>query len=387
MLTKTFNGYVRPDGKIGVRNYVLVIPTVICSSSFSSLLINDVKEAIMLTHQYGCAQGGKDLEQTFRVLAGFGKNPNVAGVLIVALGCESLPYEKLADEIAKTGKPVETLVIQEEGYKAGVEKGVKILNNLIINAKKLRRESLDVSELIVAVECGGSDWTSGLLSNPAVGRAIDYLIDHGGKAVFSETPEIIGGEQFLIRRCKHEKDKVRLIKFVKAVFDRAQYDNIDIMGANPAPGNIAGGLSTIEEKSLGAILKSGTQEIVGVLKYAEEIPNKAGCYFMDTPGHDVESICGMVAGGAQIVLFTTGRGTPVGNAIAPVIKITANSDTYNKLHDIIDIYLDTFKYLKNLDIAAQLIYNKIIDVASGEKTKAELYGNREFAINRVGHTY
>ena len=387
MMKDSIKGYRRENGEIGIRNHIAVISTVICSSSFTEKLVNIKDYASKITHQHGCVQSGRDLERTFNILAGFGKNPNVAAVLIVALGCEAISYDKLADEISKTGKPVETLVIQDTGYKDGIEKGKEILDDLKREVEKSRLEYFDMDELIVAVECGGSDWTSALASNPAVGAAVDKLVDKGARVVFSETPEIIGGEYFLIKRCKNKDVQRKLLAVIDNVFRRADIDEIDIVSANPTPGNIAGGISTIEEKSLGAILKSGSTEIVDVLEYGEKIPREKGCYFMDTPGHDMESICGMVAGGAQLVIFTTGRGTPAGNPIAPVIKVTGNPDTYRRLRDMIDIYVGIVERIETIEEAYHKIYNKVIEVASGNMTKSELNGNIEFAINRIGYTY
>jgi len=383
-----FEGYVRPDGNVGVRNHVLVIPTVVCSSYAAKEISNAVNGSTYILHQHGCAQAGADLEQTFRILSGFGKNPNVASVLIVALGCEAISCEKLADEISKSGKPVETLTIQEENeLKETVEKGVNIVRKFVEEASHLRRKKVDLSGLVVAVECGGSDWTSGIASNPAVGYAADLIIDNGGRVVFSETTEIIGGEHILAKRCVDDKVKEKLFKAVSRVIERAKREGIDLIGTNPSPGNIKGGLSTIEEKSLGAILKSGSKPIIDILEYGEEIPKEKGCYFMDTPGHDVESICGMVAGGAQLVVFTTGRGTPTGNPIVPVIKVTGNPDTFKKMPDVIDIYVGIIEKKETVEEAGKRIFETILEVASGLKTRSEINKNKEFAVFRTGFTY
>lgn len=241
--------------------------------------------------------------------------------------------------------------------------------------------------MVVAVECGGSDWTSGIASNPAVGYVADLIIDNGGCVVFSETTEIIGGEHILAKRCINDKVKEKLFKAVSRVIERAKREGIDLIGTNPSPGNIKGGLSTIEEKSLGAILKSGSKPIIDILEYGEEIPKEKGCYFMDTPGHDVESICGMVAGGAQLVVFTTGRGTPTGNPIAPVIKVTSNPDTFKKMPDIIDIYVGIIEKKETVEEAGKRTFETILKVASGLKTHAEINKNKEFAVFRTGFTY
>jgi len=384
----SFEGYVRPDGNVGVRNYVLVIPTVVCSSYAAKEISNAVNGSTYILHQHGCAQAEADLEQTFRILSGFGKNPNVASVLIVALGCEAISCEKLADEISKSGKPVETLTIQEEnGLKETIEKGINIVRKLVSEASHLRRKKVDLSSLVVAVECGGSDWTSGIASNPAVGYAADLIIDNGGRVVFSETTEIIGGEHILAKRCINDKVKEKLFKAVSRVIKRAKREGIDLIGTNPSPGNIKGGLSTIEEKSLGAILKSGSKPIIDILEYGEEIAREKGCYFMDTPGQDVESICGMVAGGAQLVVFTTGRGTPTGNPIAPVVKVTGNPDTFKKMSDIFDIYVGIIEKKETVEEAGKRIFETILEVASGLRTRSEINKNKEFAVFRVGFTY
>lgn len=384
----SFEGYVRPDGNVGVRNYVLVIPTLVCSSYVAKEISNAVNGSTYILHQHGCAQAEADLEQTFRILSGFGKNPNVASVLIVALGCEAISCEKLADEISKSGKPVETLTIQEEnGLKETIEKGINIVRKLVSEASHLRRKKVDLSSLVVAVECGGSDWTSGIASNPAVGYAADLIIDNGGRVVFSETTEIIGGEHILAKRCINDKVKEKLFKAVSRVIKRAKREGIDLIGTNPSPGNIKGGLSTIEEKSLGAILKSGSKPIIDILEYGEEIAREKGCYFMDTPGQDVESICGMVAGGAQLVVFTTGRGTPTGNPIAPVVKVTGNPDTFKKMSDIFDIYVGIIEKKETVEEAGKRIFETILEVASGLRTRSEINKNKEFAVFRVGFTY
>lgn len=383
-----FEGYVRPDGNVGIRNHVLVIPTVICSSHVAKEISRTVYGSTYIVHEHGCAQAGEDLKQTFRILSGFGRNPNVASVLIVTLGCETISCEKLADEISRSGKPVETLTIQEEkGLKEATEKGVNIVRKLVKESSRLKRKIADLDNLVIAVECGGSDWTSGIASNPAVGYASDLIIDNGGRIVFSETTEIIGGEHILAKRCINNKVREKLLKTISKVIERAKREGIDLIGTNPSPGNIKGGLSTIEEKSLGAILKSGTRSIVDVLEYGEEIPEGKGCYFMDTPGHDVESICGMVAGGAQLVVFTTGRGTPTGNPIAPVIKVTGNLNTFRKMPDIIDIYVGIIEKKETVKEAGRKIFETILKVASGLKTRSEINGNKEFAIFRTGYTY
>ncbi|MEM2755162.1 MAG: UxaA family hydrolase, partial [Candidatus Methanomethylicia archaeon] len=332
-----FHGYYRDNGSIGVRNHVLIIPTVICASSTAKLIAERVYGVKYLNNPYGCGQVGEDLKQTVNTLIGLGVNPNVAAVLVVSLGCEGVDAKVVTEEIAKSGKPVELLVIQEVGGTLKtVEKGVRIVREMVQEALKLKREEASVSKLIVALECGGSDTTSGIASNPAVGVASDMIIDMGGTVIISEVPEFIGAEHIFAERAVNEDVKMEIIKTVIEYEKYLKSYGVDFRGAQPSPGNIAGGLTTIEEKSLGAIHKAGRSIVKGVLKYAEK-PSGNGLYLMNTPGFDVSSIVGMVAGGAQIILFTTGRGTPVGNPIAPVIKITGNPETAEKMRDDLDV--------------------------------------------------
>jgi altronate dehydratase large subunit len=379
----TFYGFERPDGSIGIRNYVAVIPSVVCSVEVARKIAANVRNATILPHDCGCTQVGEDKDQTFRVLSGLGMNPNVYGVLVVGLGCETISADSIADEISKTGKPVYQLNIQDEGSLKAVEKGTRILKDLSQEASKMSRRALDIPDLIVGTECGGSDWTSGVTANPAVGKAMDMIVERGGTAVLSETTEFIGAEHLLADRAVDEVVRKRILEFVERYEKEAIRMGVDIRGAQPTPGNIDGGITTIEEKSLGAIHKGGASRIVDVVKYGERIREK-GLVVMDTPGYDVESVTGMVAGGAQIVVFTTGRGSPVGNAIAPVIKVTGNPETYRKMRDNIDINASKVFEGKSLEEVAEEIFNEILEVASGKLTKAEILGHNEIGIWRIG---
>ena len=274
---ETFYGYERPDGKVGVRNYVLLLPTVVCSAHVTSSIERLVRGTVHIPNQYGCAQAGEDLEITFRTLVGLAKNPNVSSVLVVALGCEGMPYEKVVKEVERTGKPVELVVIQEVGgTNKAIELGTSIARKFVEEASRARRREFGVEELVVGAECGGSDWTSGLFSNPSVGHAMDLLIQHGGRAVFSETTEIIGAEHLLARRAINEEVREKLLRIVRRLEERLIAIGVDIRGTNPTPGNIAGGLTTIEEKSLGAIHKGGTTPLVGCLLYTSPSPRDRG---------------------------------------------------------------------------------------------------------------
>jgi altronate dehydratase large subunit len=381
----TFLGYQRPNGDIGVRNHLLLIPTVICSNQVVSRIAQLVPGTVAIPHQHGCSQIGADKERTFAVLAGTGRNPNVGGVIIVSLGCEVVDPAALAEAIKVTGKPVVAFDIQSVGG------SVKAIQHGVLLAKKMQAElerepkvPVPLSKLKVGVKCGGSDATSGLASNPALGAAADALIASGGGIVIGETTEIIGAEHVLAERCLAPETKARLYDFVGRFEKEVERMGVDMRGGNPSPGNIAGGLSTIEEKSLGCISKCGTAPIRGVIEYAGPIP-EGGLYFMDSPGNDIECVSGMAAGGAHIVCFTTGRGTPTGSAVLPVIKITANKRTYASMEDNMDVDVSgMLTGALSLEQAGERIWQEIREVAEGKLTKAEFLGHQEFSINRIG---
>lgn len=382
-----FQGYRRPEGSVGIRNHTLILPTVICACETASRIAARVKGAVTFIHQHGCAQIGQDMEQTFKTLAGIGCNPNVAATLIIGLGCETIGAEKILKAIEREGKPVEMLNIQDErGTRKTVEKGAAIAKRMVRTAMRMRREPYDVSELVVGLECGGSDVTSGIAANPAVGVASDMIIGEGGTTILSETTELIGAEHSIAKRASTEHVRDRIYEIVKRMEQRIKAMGVDFIGGQPSPGNVKGGLTTIEEKSLGCIYKAGTAQIKEVLEYGEK-PSKKGLVIMDTPGHDVESVTGMIAGGAQLIAFTTGLGTPVGSAIVPVIKITGNPRTYRNMKENIDINAGTvIDGKETIEEVGKRIFKEIIKVASGKQTKAESLGYHEFAIHRIGPT-
>jgi len=380
--------YGRKNGMIGIRNHLAVISTVFCANHVAESIVRQVPEAVAITHHFGCGQLGKDAEQTLRVLTNMGKHPNVGAVLVVGLGCEQIGAHDLAVEIASTQKPVKTSVIQDEGgTSATIEKGVTCCRQLIKGMQEdVDRISASCSELVVGLECGGSDFTSGIASNPAVGIVADLFTDVGARVIFGETAEALGAEHILAERAVNKKVKAFIFNKVAATEKLAEDMHVDMRGSQPSPGNIAGGLSTIAEKSLGAICKSGNRPIVDVLEYAEPA-GKAGLSFMDCPGQDLASICGIVAGGAHAVLFTTGRGTPLGFAIAPVVKISANSEAVKKMAENIDIDLSgILTGDMNLDDAGRIIAAKVLEVAGGKLSKAEKLGHREFGFHSIGPT-
>lgn len=314
-----------------------------------------------------------------------GKNPNVGAVLLVSLGCEVIDASELQKEIIEeTGKPVEWIDIQDVGGSIkAIQKGSEILKKLHKEIENIPTENVPLSELIMGVKCGGSDSTSGLCSNPALGKTSDLLTAQGGTIVMGETTEIIGAEHIVAETAINEEVARKVYMAVEKFEKEVERIGADMRGGNPSPGNIEGGLSTIEEKSLGCISKAGTSPLKDVIPFADQIPGK-GYYFMDSPGNDIECVSGMAAAGVHMVCFTTGRGTPTGNPIIPVIKITGNELTAKKMEDNIDV--DTSPVMKGnetLDGAGSRILETIVNVANGEQTKAEILGHQEFSISRI----
>ena len=378
-------GYRRPNGKSGIRNHLLLMPTVVCANQVVTKIQQQIPGSIAIPHQHGCSQVGEDKDRTHKVLVGMGRNPNVGAVLLVSLGCEVMDAKQIQKEIAETGKPVVWIDIQEEGGSVNtIHKGIEIADQLINEIKNTPLVDIPLSELIVGVKCGGSDATSGLCSNPVLGRASDLIIQEGGSIVMGETTEIIGAEHILAEKAVNNDVKNKLYQSIARFEEEINRMGVDMRGGNPSPGNIEGGLSSIEEKSLGCISKAGTAPLQGVIDYASEIPGK-GFYFMDSPGNDIECVSGMAAAGIQLVCFTTGRGTPTGNPIVPVIKISGNEEMARRMSDNIDVDVSTVLTGKeNLDLAGKRLFNEIINVSSGHLTKAEILGHQEFSISRIG---
>ncbi|MFJ7511833.1 UxaA family hydrolase [Peribacillus simplex] len=378
-------GYRRSNGKFGIRNHLLIIPTVICANHVANRIQQAVPESVAIPHQHGCSQIGDDKDRTHKLLGGMGKNPNVGAVLLISLGCEVIDAKVLKQEIEEeTGKPVEWLDIQDAGGTINaIKKGTEVAKGLFLELEKVPQVDASISELIVGVKCGGSDATSGLCSNPALGKTADQLLKQGGTIVMGETTEIIGAEHIVAQKAVSEEVANKLYAYVDRFEKEVERIGADMRGGNPSPGNIEGGLSTIEEKSLGCISKAGTAPLNDVLSFAEEIPGN-GYYFMDSPGNDIECVSGMAAAGVHMVCFTTGRGTPTGNPIIPVIKITGNEHTAVKMIDNIDI--DTSPVMKGKETteeAGNHIFETIVKTAQGELTKAEILGHQEFSISRI----
>jgi altronate dehydratase large subunit len=390
----TFLGFRRPDGSVGVRNHMIVLPSVACAGHVAELIARELSrctkatDVIAIGNQHGCSQLGMDREQTLRTLVGTAASPNVGAALIVGLGCETISAREIAEEVSHTQKPVEAITIQELGGTGGaVKRGVEVGRAMLRAIESLDREPVGIGELILGTECGGSDTCSGFSANPAVGHASDLLIQHGGTVVLAETTEFIGAEHLLWRRAATRELGDRIVAMTKRVEQSAIDLGVDLLGANPAPGNIAGGITTIEEKSLGCIYKSGTAPIHGAFAYGERIRGK-GLVIMDTPGNDVVSLTGMAAGGVHLAVFTTGRGTPAGAPIIPVIKISTNSGLFARMGDNLDINAGTIiDGQETIEEVGRRIFERVVAVASGQQTRAERWGHREYSIGRIAPTF
>lgn len=381
-----FWGYRRPDGRVGIRNKVLILPASVCAADTARLVSSQVKETVTFHNQNGCSQVPSDQQLTMDVMAGFAANPNIYGTIVISLGCENCQMDLVVDAIRqRTNKPLRQFIIQEcGGTIATMEQVVRAAREMVEEASLLKRESFPISELILGTECGGSDMTSGLASNPLIGNTCDRLVDQGGTAVLSETTEFIGAEHILARRGRTPEIRDRIYDIVHRYEDALKLVGEDPRLGNPSPGNKAGGLTTLEEKSLGCIHKGGHRPVEEVYDYGKQMEAGKGLVIMDTPGNDPSSVAGMVAGGAQIVVFSTGRGTPTGNPVAPVIKITANPITYGKMKDNIDVDASVLlEHPEQMDAVADALLREIVEVADGKLTKSEALGFYEMAIARV----
>ncbi len=396
----TFQGYRRKNGKVGTRNYIGIMTSVNCSATVASHIAKEVEKrgllkdypnidgVVALTQDNGCVIDYRGvIFDTFKRTAwGYATNPNMGGVLMVGLGCEGfqIPRFKEAYKVEE-GDTFRTMTIQETGgTRKTVEAGVKAVMEMLPKVNAVKRETCLASDLILALQCGGSDGYSGITANPALGVAVDLLVEQGGTAILSETPEIYGAEHLLTRRAATKEVGEKLVGIVKWWEDYTRRNNME-MNNNPSPGNKLGGLTTILEKSLGAAAKGGTTTLRAVYNYAEPVTAK-GFVFMDTPGYDPVSATGQVAGGANLICFTTGRGSAYGNKPCPSIKLATNTTIYNQMVEDMDINCGDVVEGVSLQEKGRQIFDLILKTASGLKTKSEAlgYGDNEYVPWYIG---
>ncbi len=396
----SFEGYVRADGRVGTRNYIGVLSTVNCSASVTHFIAQEANKflddrfdnidgVVGLSHGAGCCMtiGGEGLDILQKTMAGFAKNPNFGGILVVGLGCEvNLVKSFMEASNFSENSLLKTLDIQKMGgTQKTVGKALELIEGMLPQVAAARRETVSVEHLVLGLECGGSDAYSGITANPALGAAADLVVQNGGTVILAETPEIYGAEHLLIQRAASQKVADKLIEKILWWEAYTQKHNAQINN-NPTPGNKEGGLTTILEKSLGAVAKAGTTNLNDVFAYAQAVTTK-GMVFMDTPGYDIVSITGMIAGGANMVCFTTGRGTVVGFKPVPTLKLASNTAMYSQLSDDIDIncgsIIDKGMSVKEM---GEHIFSSILDTASGKKSRSEVhgYGDHEFVPWHIG---
>lgn len=374
----TFLGFKRKNGAVGVRNHLLVLSSVSCANGVVEAIGRELPGTVPVTQGYGCGYGPEDLRVSHRTLAGLINNPNVGAALIIGLGCEVLKAEFLTREVE--GKPVEALVIQESGgSQATTEKGIAIARKLQQELEAVERAAVPVSELVVGLQCGGSDALSGVTANPAVGAAADRLVNAGATVILAETTEMIGTAHILKRRGATPEIGEEVERLVNEHHAHVTEELGALAGMVIAPGNVEGGLSSITEKSLGAITKGGTTPLQEVIEYGVR-PSKRGLVIMDTPGYDIDSMAGIAAGGAQIMLFTTGRGSVAGFPVVPVVKISSNSRTFQNMPGDMDVNAGAVvDEGKTIDEVGQQIFELALEVAAGQQTCAER--NRSVPFN------
>ena len=380
-----FKGYKRADDRYGVRNHVLVVSSVSCANGVVEALGRIFPDIVTVQHAYGCGYGPDDWGTSFNMLSGLVNHPNVGAVLAIGLGCELLKAEHLADAVK--GKPAEALVIQQAGSAATTRKGIDIVEGFIRQLKGQKRETAPLSELLVGLKCGGSDAFSGVTANPSLGVAADMLVGEGAAVVMGEVTEMIGTDHILKSRCDSPELGEKLQKLILGHEKYVKNALGELAGMVIAPGNIDGGLSSITEKSLGCNAKSGSTPIREVVDYSAR-PTKKGLIIMNTPGYDIDAMAGMAGGGAQIIVFTTGRGTPAGFPAVPVIKVSSNSTTFNNMRGDIDVnagsILDTGKTVKDV---GREIFECIVRTAGGSLTSAEINKSSVFNCLKQGATF
>ena len=367
----TFLGFPRQDGRAGTRNYLAVIPTVFCANEVAAAIAKKFKTAVPLLHHQGCGQLKPDLQRVSETLISLGTNPNVGAVLLVGLGCEGVSIDELHKALKDRGQKVEKIVIQDAGGKKATQKGLGIAARLERHVLSAKRKPVPADRLVMGIKCGSSDGSSGLVSNPAVGLTSDFLVGQGGTVIFGETTEFLGAEHLLARRAVNGNVASRIFEIVTRMEDRVKAAGTDMRGGNPSPGNIRGGLTTIEEKSLGAICKSGSMPISGVMEYGQPVPGK-GLFIIDSPGKEAEIMTGLSAAGANVIVFSTGGGAPQGFPLVPVVKVAGNPAKCRVMQDHIDV--DAGGVLQGkctIEDISRSIYSTLLKVGGGAAVKAE----------------
>ena len=387
---ETFMGFRRKDGRAAIRNEIWIIPTVGCVNDIAKKMVADNQDLVTgsieglytFTHPFGCSQTGHDHAQTRKLLAALVRHPNAAAVLVLHLGCENLQHDQFVEELGEYDHDrVKFLTCQdvEDEFAAARD----ILKELAAYAGQFERQPIPVSELVVGMKCGGSDGLSGITANPTIGRFSDMMGQRGGSTVLTEVPEMFGAEGFLMDRCINKEVFVKAEHMING-FKEYFISHNEVVYDNPSPGNKAGGITTLEEKSLGCIHKGGHSPINAVYDYAKQVESKQGLVIMDTPGNDPASVAAMVAGGAQVIVFSSGRGSPVGHPIAPVVKVTGNKITFANMEDNIDFCAAPLIYgEKTVEQLGTDLLNMVVETACGKQTKAESLGYTEMAIARV----
>ena len=375
-------GYRRENGRVGVRNHVVILPVDDISNAACEAVAGHIKGTLALPHSYGRLQYGEDLELHFRTMIGTGSNPNVAAAVVI--GIEENWTRKIADGIAETGKPVAAFSIEGHGDLETVRRASWKAKEFVQWASELGREPVEIEDLTVSIKCGESDTTTGLGSCPTVGVAVDRLVDEGATVFFGETSELTGGEHLIADRMATPKLKERFMETYTSYVSFIESQAADLLGSQPTQGNIAGGLSTIEEKALGNIEKTGTKEVIGVLEPAEAPQNGPGLYFMDSSSAAAEHVTLMAAGGAVLHLFPTGQGNVIGNPIVPVVKISANPKTIATMAEHIDVDVSGLLSRElRLPEAGDLLLDYLGRTANGRITSAEALGHREFTMTKL----
>ena len=374
-------GYKRDNGRIGIRNHVLIIPVDDLSNSSCLAVEHNIAGTLAIPHPYGRLQFGADLELHFKTLIGAGRNPNIAAVVII--GIEPNWAKLIADGIADTGKPVAYFGIEGYGDLKTIERASRKAQEFVQYATSLEKVECDLKDLVVSFKCGESDTTTGLASNPTAGIVGDRLVEMGGTVIFGETPETTGAEHILAKQFATPELQAQFLKIHKDYMDLIESKGADLLGTQPTQGNIAGGLTTIEEKALGNITKAGKTPIIGVLGPCEE-PTAPGRYFMDSSSAAAECITVMMAAGATLHVFITGQGNIVGNPIEPVIKMSANPNTCINMSEHIDVNISGVLSREiNMEQAADKVMECVIKTARGRLTDAEALNHKEFVLTRL----